>query len=210
MQRETNLLIKIVIFTVTQGKLLVYVEKESLPTSKIEEGKSLDVTARQLLRNTIGITAKETYIEQLYTFGKREKSEIVVGYYMLTPYHLLKDSHSNWIDATILARGGLAKGGVMGRKDREILAYAVQRLRWKIEYTNVVYSLLPSDFTLSELQEVYEVILGKQLDKRNFRKKILSLHIVKSTGKVRKGLAARPPQVYAFRKRSPVMVKVFA
>lgn len=209
-----DLQIKLVIFTVRNGKLLVYIDKRNgLPAEIIQKGKSLDVTAQNLLRNTAGVSARETYIEQLYTFSQREKSEIVVGYYMLTPYHLLKDSHSNWIDATVFLKAALAKGVVMGRAERaerEILAYAVQRLRWKIEYTNVVYSLLPVEFTLSELQEVYEVILGKPLDKRNFRKKILSLRILKSTGKMREGIATRPPQVYAFRKRSPVMVKVFA
>ena len=95
------------------------------------------------------------------------------------------------------------------QEDKEIISYAVQRLQWKIEYTNVVYSLLPREFTLSELQLTYEAILGKELDKRNFRKKILFLKLLKDTGKKRTGTVARPASVYEFRKRSPVRVKVF-
>ena len=94
--------------------------------------------------------------------------------------------------------------------DRNIIKYAVQRLQWKIEYTNVVYSLIPFEFTLSRLQTTYEAILGKTLDKRNFRKKILSLGLLKKTGKILKGFKARPALVYGFRKRTPVMVKVFS
>lgn len=194
-----NLQIKLVIFTVQEGRLFVYRDKENgLPTKKIEKENALDTTAQNTLQ-TIGLPTNETYVEQLYTFGKT--NEIVVGYYILVPSHLLQ-LDDRWRDS--------GKLEIVSSFDREIIQYAIQRLRWKIEYTNVVYSLLPVAFTLSELQEVYEVILGKELDKRNFRKKIRSLHLVKSTGKVRKGLATRPAQVYTFRKRTPARVKIFA
>ena len=91
----------------------------------------------------------------------------------------------------------------------EILDYARLRLRYKVEYTNVVYSLLPDTFTLSELQRVYEVILGRALDKRNFRKKILSLDLVEPTGGERRDGAHRPARLYRFRSREPMIVEVF-
>jgi 8-oxo-dGTP diphosphatase len=89
-----------------------------------------------------------------------------------------------------------------------IISYAVQRLRWKIEYTNVVYSLLSREFTLSDLQKVYEAILGKFIDKRNFRKKILSLHFLQPTRKIKIG-RARPALFYTFKEKKPVIVNIF-
>ncbi|HEX5502356.1 MAG TPA: hypothetical protein VFW96_07010, partial [Thermomicrobiales bacterium] len=90
-----------------------------------------------------------------------------------------------------------------------ILDYARVRLRYKIEYTNVVYSLLPDTFTLTELQRVYELILGRPLDKRNFRKKIGSLDLVEPTGDERREGAHRPARLYRFRSREPLIVEIF-
>ena len=78
----------------------------------------------------------------------------------------------------------------------------------KLEYTNVAWSLLPETFTLGELQSVYEAILAKRLDRRNFRKKILSLSLVVSTGRTRLGGAHRPAVLYQFTKRTPMIVKI--
>jgi 8-oxo-dGTP diphosphatase len=89
-----------------------------------------------------------------------------------------------------------------------MLAYALQRLRWKLEYTNVVYSLLPRDFTLTELQRVYETIVDRPLDKRNFRKKMLSLGLLQATPRVAKAGAHRPARLYRFRRRMPMMIEV--
>ena len=63
-----------------------------------------------------------------------------------------------------------------------VAAYARQRLEWKLAYTNVVWSLLPRRFALTELQKVYEAVLDRKLDKRNFRKKILALGLVEPVG----------------------------
>jgi 8-oxo-dGTP diphosphatase len=89
-----------------------------------------------------------------------------------------------------------------------MLQYALQRLRWKLEYTNIVYSLLPRDFTLTELQRVYETILDRPLDKRNFRKKMLSLGMLQATPSVVKIGAHRPARLYRFRRRSPMIIEV--
>ena len=84
----------------------------------------------------------------------------------------------------------------------------MQRLRWKIEYTNIVYSLLPKEFTFGELQKVYEAILGRTMDKRNFRKKILSLGILTDTGKKKTQGRSRPAEVYRFKSREMTYVEV--
>ena len=78
-----------------------------------------------------------------------------------------------------------------------ILNYALERLRNKLEYTTVGFQLLPEKFTLTELQEVYEAILGKKLDKRNFRRKMSILKILKPLPEYRRG-GQRPAQLYRF------------
>ena len=82
----------------------------------------------------------------------------------------------------------------------------MRRLRSKLEYTNVAYSLLPRQFTLSELQQVYEAILDRELDKRNFRRRMLSLGVIKAAGDTRKEGAHRPAQLYSFVRREPTAV----
>lgn len=84
----------------------------------------------------------------------------------------------------------------------DIIKMAHNRLKSKISYTNIVFSLLSTNFTLTELQKAYEAIFGKELDKRNFRKKFLSLDLIKETGKVSRSGAHRPAKLYTFKKQS--------
>ena len=89
-------------------------------------------------------------------------------------------------------------------ENERVIAYAEERLRNKLEYTNVVYSLLPANFTMTEMQRVYEAILGERMDKRNFRRRVESLGIVRQTGKVSKVGAHRPAMLYEFTRREPM------
>ena len=91
---------------------------------------------------------------------------------------------------------------------REMLGVATDRLRAKLEYSNVVYSLLPREFTLRELQKTYEIILDRKLDKRNFRKKLFSLNLVLKVNKRQSGVAYRPAELYRFSSRKVQVVSV--
>jgi 8-oxo-dGTP diphosphatase len=190
--------IKLLIFTIVNGTLQVFLVDREIPSSVFEKNKSLDDTAWGMYE-TLFLDAKkyEGYMEQLYTIN--DSGVICIVYYLLIHAVVPKKNTGSFIDVI----------EHIVDKDSKTVQYSLQRLRWKIEYTNVVYSLLSEEFTLSDLQKTYEAILGKQLDKRNFRKKILSLGIIKSTGKKRKGSAARPAEVYSFKERKPAMVKVF-
>ncbi len=88
-----------------------------------------------------------------------------------------------------------------------VVAMAAARLRAKLQYTNLAYTLLPPAFTLSELQALYEGILGRRLDRRNFRRRFLSLGLVRPLRRMRRG-AHRPAALYAFRSRRPTTVDV--
>jgi 8-oxo-dGTP diphosphatase len=91
---------------------------------------------------------------------------------------------------------------------RAMAAAAVRRLRAKLAYTNVAYSLLPPSFTLGELQRLYEAILGHPLDARNFQRRLRSVELVEETGQIRTGAAHRPARLFRFRVRRPIEVAV--
>ena len=88
----------------------------------------------------------------------------------------------------------------------DILSYALVRLRYKLEYTAVGFELLPEVFTLSELQSAYEIVLGEELDKRNFRRKILGAGVIEPSGSLRVG-EGRPAQLYRYRDDAVAEVK---
>jgi 8-oxo-dGTP diphosphatase len=90
----------------------------------------------------------------------------------------------------------------------KIIGYAIKRLRWKFEYTTVAFSLLPEKFTLSQLQTLYENVFQRKLDKRNFRKKILSLNILEEQ-EIQTDVSHRPPQLYSLKKKIGEVVEIF-
>ncbi len=209
--------VDVAIFTLLGGELkvvLVKVKKRpysgmwALPGGIIRSDESLEEAAYRELAEKTGL--KNVYLEQLYTFGdvERDKTRRAVS----TVYFALVDAEGlrlkttekyagiEWFPVKRLPRFGYDHAGV--------IRYAVKRLRWKLEYTNVAWSLLPKTFTLTELQTAYEAILSRKLDKRNFRKKILSLKLLASTGKMKRSGAHRPAELYRFKTRKPVIVKV--
>lgn len=194
----------------------------ALPGGVLPEGESLDRAAARKLLDETGVS--DVYLEQLYTFGelsggkpaaKRQKGpaddrrpttgsrSIVITYFALVQDEQvrLRDSdawHPAWHNAYTLP--------ALAFDNNQVVDYAIRRLRAKLEYTNVAYSLLPRTFTLSELQQVYEAILDRQMDKRNFRRRMLSLGIIKAAGGTRMEGAHRPAQLYTFTKREPMVV----
>jgi 8-oxo-dGTP diphosphatase len=189
--------VKVVMFTIQERSLCVYFPADILPYGELTS--SADAIAKDILDTCIKKDQTNIFIEQLYTFSNPAKKEVDIVYYALVPSSPIQDIH-DW---------KTVKSVRSGHTDNEIIDYALQRLRWKVEYTNIVYSLLPLEFTLSELQQTYEAILGRELDKRNFRKKILSLQMLTRGQNKKTGLKARPAAMYSFSQKKMVMVKVF-
>ncbi len=193
--------IKIVVFSVIGDKLKVFLENNKLPNEIYNENSTLDKSASLVFNKKINHSTSNIYFEQLYTISQRKelKDEIDIIYYFLLPEHKIYSNLDNWY----------AIDGIKSDKnDREVILYAVQRVRWKIEYTNVVYSLLPAEFTFSQLQSTYESILDRILDKRNFRKKIVSLNIIKPTGHIKNVGPARPAEMFSFKEKKLNFVKI--
>lgn len=153
--------IKLVLFSVIDGNLSIYVPDRKLPLSVVRKGKLLDEELNGLIRD-IGFSPNDGFFEQLYTLSDTHarNNVVFVVYYLLIADYLLPST----LRRNFIRHGDMKVSG----EDAQILSYAIQRLQWKIEYTNVIYSLLPENFTLGELQHIYEAILNRRLDKRNF------------------------------------------
>lgn len=218
--RRPLVAVDIVVFAIRDGALYVALIRRAMPPF---EGKwaipggfvlpeeTLDHAAKRELREEAGIRVSNEYLEQLFTFGDVHRDPrgrvISVTYLALIHGELVEPrGGSDAADARWWSVDALPP---LAFDHTEILSYALQRLRYKLEYTNVVYALLPERFTFTQLQSAYEAILGKPLDKRNFRKKIVALEFVKPTHQWQRVGKGRPAQLWRFTKREPVMVKTF-
>lgn len=196
--------IKVIPFSIIEYSVRVFVASNQLPYGEPRSKEEVGETVQRIVRECTGITLKEEFVDQLYTYldTKRGERIVTVVYYVLIPHYQIKTENiSVWKKIRDIASNSA---------EYSIISYAIQRLQWKLEYTNVVYSLLPKDFTLRELQLVYEAILNKQLDKRNFQKKILSLKLIKKTKRIQRGNQSRPARLYCFIKRTPVITNIFS
>ena len=173
----------------------------SLPGGLLAPGESLDDAAVRKLGDETGVT--DVFLEQLYTFSDLDgRRSIAVAYFALVD---IRQAHLARRRAWLPAWFPVADLPPLAFDNARVTDYALQRLRAKLDYSNVAYSLLPESFTLSQLQRAYEAILARPLDKRNFRKRMLSLGIIEPTGRLAAEGRHRPAQLYAFRERRPIM-----
>lgn len=168
---------------------------EALPGGYLLAGETTQDAANRILREKAGIT--NIYLEQLYTFdtpGRDPRGPVFsVTYLALAPSPFPTAEGSN-----IQAPGlyNVKKLPKLAFDHKEIIAYALERIRGKLEYTTIGFGVLPKLFTLSQVQHVYETILGTTLDKRNFRKKIEQFGFIKETKQVLSGMRQRPAKLY--------------
>jgi 8-oxo-dGTP diphosphatase len=195
--------VDIVIFTIREGGLKVLLIKRGIPPFQgfmaipggfVHDHESLDTAALRELREETGV--EDVYLEQLYTFGDPGRDPrgrvVTVAYYALIPASPAIKAGSDasaagWHDAAALPP--------LAFDHKAIVDYALERLRNKLEYTTAGFKLLPEQFTLSELQSVYEAILGRKLDKRNFRKKLDLLKVLKPLSAWRR-TGRKPARLY--------------
>lgn len=207
------LTIHVVIFTLREGGLHVLLTPCSeppfenawaLPGSLMHLDESLEQTASRKLEEMTGVA--DSYLEQLYTYGeigRHPRGRVVtVAYFALlpadAPLRAENGSQARWFPVERLPE--------LAFDHHEIIAYALRRLRYKLEYTAAGFELLPETFTLTELQRTYEMILGEKLDKRNFRRRILEAGIIEPTARLKSG-EGRPARLYRYRADAVAEVK---
>lgn len=205
--------VAVVIFIVREGTLQVLLihraaapdgDRWALPGGYLLPDETLDEAAARVLTRETGVA--DVYLEQLYTFdaapSARTTSSLVVSYFALVEAKRARlEPRETWQPAWF----PVANLPALAFQNNAVVDYALRRLRAKLEYTNVVYSLMPEQFTLTDLQRVYELILGESLDKRNFRRRVLSMGIVVPTTGRMTGGAHRPAQLYTFASRRPMV-----
>ncbi len=195
----------IVILTVLDGALKVLLIKRgmepfkgkwALPGGFAKIDESLDTCAARELEEEAGI--KGVYLEQLYTFGgiNRDPRErvISVAYYALIPgKNVTLEAGTDADEAEWFAVDDVPE---LSFDHAEVLGMACKRLAAKMDYSTVGFKLMPDEFTLSYLQDVYEKATDKPRDKRNFRKWVFSLNVIEATGKKYSSGPHRPAMLY--------------
>ena len=177
--------------------------KWAIPGGALEQDESLDSAAVRKLAEETGAT--DVFLEQLYTFGDLDDQtpagSVAVVYFALVDHERVRladrpEWQPDWFSMADLP--------VLALHNERVLDVARQRIINKLQYTNAAYSLLPEFFTLTELQQVYQSILGRRLDKRNFRRRMLAADLLIETKRTSTAGRHRPARLYRFAARQPV------
>lgn len=188
----------------------------ALPGGFVTMNESLEAAARRVLRDKAG--AKNVFLEQLYTFGDPKRDPrtrvITVAYYALVPAvvmeRALAGAGRTAERATLRVPWRGEQGGPIeafddaGKRVRlafdhaAVIGTAVQRIRGKLHYAPIGFNLLPAAFTLLQLQQIHEAVLGRKLNKDSFRRTMLASNFVEPTGSMQSDVGHRPAALYRF------------
>jgi len=184
-----------------QRALAPFEGKWALPGGFVRADETLDDAARRELEEETGL--RNVFLEQLYTFGaiRRDPRERVVS----VAYYALVNLRDHPVQASTDARDagwfGVHYVPSLAFDHADILHMALDRLRGKLRYQPIGFELLPKKFTLSELQRLYELVLERDLDKRNFRKRVLAMDLLIETDEVQQDVSHRAARLYRFDER---------
>lgn len=195
----------VVLFTLMDGKLHVLLMEMSkapfekcwaVPGGLVKPEESIDESASRIIAEKSGKESEA--LEQLATFGRVNRDPF--GRVVSVAYMGLVNEHgaSKVVGSKSVVWFPIDKLPSLAYDHAEIVKTAYRRLSSKLEYSNIARGLLPRIFPLSDLQRVYEIVLHRSIDKRNFRKKVLETGLVAPTGKIQRQGASRPAQLYRF------------
>ncbi|MBT7902338.1 NUDIX hydrolase [Candidatus Woesearchaeota archaeon] len=211
--------VDVIIFSIQHDELKVLLVKRgehpfidcwAMPGGFVRINESLDEAAMRELSEETGV--KNVYLEQLYSFGKVKRDPrtrvISVAYYALLGEDNLKDVNLRpTTDVKGVEWHSVEDLPELAFDHKEILNYALQRLKYKFEYSTVGFQFLPERFTLTEIQKIYEIVYGRELDKRNFRKKLNQMAILKETNETKIEGAHRPARLYRLKNKNIYLIK---
>lgn len=202
--------VDLLVFTIEEDRLKIltirrqyppFEGQRALPGVFVRADETLDQAAQRGLREETGLA--DIYFEQLYTWGAPDRDPrrrvISVSYLALVDAQRLRGFGPGLrtTGAELSDVQALLEAEDLAFDHRQIITCGRERLAGKVEYTPIAFSLVPEEFTLPQLQRVYEILLGKPLYKANFRKKIAPL--VEETDRSTSGDAHRPSKFYRLR-----------
>lgn len=210
-EQDIKLAVDPVVFGYQNNQLFILLVKQKfgplkgqwvLPGGFVKNGEGLQQAVERELIEETGLSV--SYLEQLYTFGDQVKRDprmrvVSVAYLTLVnPNNFALKAGSDaeeaqWFDVRDLPS--------VGYDHDEIIQVGLQRLKGKLTYEPIGFDLLDKEFPFSDLENLYRTILGKEIDRRNFRKKMLSFDLLKETNKVKKEGSGRPAKLFTFNKQ---------
>ncbi len=193
---EPRLTVTIVPFQIRKGVFCIGTLRSpdgtvTLPSGPPDIREPLDAAAERLMQDVTG--NPPAYMEQLYTISieRRDPWRIIVSYLVIVPPDTDRPQENLvWEDPE--------RVDLRRETDRMLLGYAMIRVRAKLGYTNIALHLMPPEFTLTNLQGVYEQVLGRSLDKRNFRRRMIASRMLEGTGRFQREGSHRPAELYRF------------
>jgi 8-oxo-dGTP diphosphatase len=204
--RRSSYSIDVILFT-PRGKQLAALcvraadprarERWMLPHDDAVAGEALDVTARRVARESSGV--EPTWIEQVGAFGDELRHPtdalLSIAFVAVVPASAVDGVNEDraWF--------GVSEPPVMAPRQRAMLDGALEALRTRMDHAPIAFRLLPPMFTLSELQQMYELLLGKRLHKASFRRALQAAFLVEATDEWRSEGRGRPAQFFRFAPR---------
>lgn len=169
--------------------------KWAIPGGYVRMSEDLDAAAMRVLKEKTNVD--NIYLEQLYTFGdplRHPVSRVITCAY----FALIRAEDVNVVSADNVAWHKVNDLPALAFDHKEIIQYSLKRTRERLEMCPVAYQLLNEKFTLTEMQKAYELIMGKKLDKRNFRKKVIQTEGLRELDEFSKSTSKRPARLYTF------------
>ncbi len=183
---------------------------KGLPGGLIKPHETARQTVLRLLRDKAHISEDHVHVRQLHTFDAIKRDPrgrvVAVAYLSLVPWTRLSKEEQKDTDKT----GWFPVGHLphLAYDHKEIISVGLSHLKEKVTSTTLMGKLMPGEFTLTELEQAYEAIVGMEIDKRNFRKKILKLDVLKKLPYERRGQRSRPAQLYGFKSAAVMAIGV--
>lgn len=200
--------VDIILFSLQNNKLQValvkrneepFLGKYAIPGRFVRYDEPIEETAKLVIKDKAGIKTQKFLLHQLYTFGQNLHRDTRIRTISIVYYAILSQSEKEYYQNCKLKWFDINSLPKLSFDHKEIISYAKKRLSNRIIWTDEVFNFLDDEFTLTEVQKAHEIISGEELDKRNFRKKLLTNKKLKKTNKTKINGVHRPAALYVFK-----------